>query len=395
MKRVLLLLSILVSSLNCAFGKEVDAKNFFTFEKLPWRCIVTLSDPELCKVEYYDREGTVIARGRIGGNGEYDLYLRDTVTRLFYHATAKFDAEGNLVKERTDSRSLAYNPFSNTIGVFYYNEDNCDKFGNWTEAVTMGPKYVRRQISYYDDASFDAADAALIAELSKTERRSDDNFSMAEFTLSILLCKIMQLPAGLVASATWIYLFMLIFMRRRLYAKIDNYAGCKVTPNGYFSKVQLQGIVPMGVLAIGLLVGLLLSNISAGVWEALFSLAVEALMLWLFWMYCRRWVRRRSDNMQPRAAKASLFFAIMSIFALIAFLILAAYFIFFAVVIVVILFCLNSTIFSKLSWSPTVRSEPSTCRSCKYFDGTSCILHGYGTHQEGSCNDYERTTHPA
>lgn len=237
--------------------------------------------------------------------------------------------------------------------------------------------------------------AAQLCAYGENINLKEEGFDTTNTFLQIVMWLI-SLPMGLIGIATCVYLFMLIFMRRKLYAKIDNYAGMKVTPDGFFSKVQLQGILPVAIFAFLMFFGMgILVNIVHGVSVVLLALAVEALAFAALFFYCRWWVRRNSNNMPVRAAKATLFFAIMSICAAIEIVIIAMYVVIIALMIVLGLFLVNVALGSMAgsgsgsSSGSSSSSSGNICSNCKFYDCGRCGLNGRDMRYNDKCGQFE------
>ena len=201
-------------------------------------------------------------------------------------------------------------------------------------------------------------------------------------------------PLLAVGSATMVWLFMLLFKRRNLYDWIDRRAGAIITPDGLFSKVQLQGIIPVVLLCIALYVPAIYAFCQHKTGVA--SVLLQLLCFGLCGVYCRWWVVRKSRTMPRRKARMMLFYAFMSVCSAVAGAALAVYVIYLAVLLVigyVVLSVLGET-GSGGGGKSSSEERPDNdtwkiCGHCHYFNGDRCSKYGYGkTFIDSGCSSF-------
>ena len=313
MKKLCLFL-LLACQVLTAFGESANVSDFFKFKKMPWHCVVVVSRQgrnDLSKSIYYYPDGRIKAYGIIRDDGSYNLYVLDYYKKddshENYEISGKFDEKGRLIKT---GRRQPFHPdiFRNLGGSYWCKDDSIDKYGNWTVSGAS-QIVITRQLRYYDDESYDAQEDALldelIAEAPKLGQKVDAKIDL-KIAISTL-CSLPLLPLAGLIPLTLICLFMLLFRKRQLYDLFDNYAGEKITPIGAFSKLQLQGIIPVTLYAGPIYIGMLL-------FQNIFAYGLAGLAgIVLCGLYCRWWIRRKSSEMPICKAKAMLVFAIVSV----------------------------------------------------------------------------------
>ena len=202
------------------------------------------------------------------------------------------------------------------------------------------------------------------------------------------------IPLMVLGLATMVWLFMLLFMRRKLYGWIDRRAGSIITPDGLFSKVQLQGIIPLLLFWAALYFP---AMHAFGEQTDITTVLLQLLGFGLCGAYCRWWVVRKSRTMPRRKARMILLYAIMSICSAVAGAALAVYVIYLAVLLVIGYVALSvlgesgsGTSRGGSSSGETGSSNYGTCNQCSCFYDNKCHKYNYPVSgNDPACHGFE------
>ena len=204
-----------------------------------------------------------------------------------------------------------------------------------------------------------------------------------------------MVPILVLGAATMVWLFMLLFKRRKLYDWIDRRAGAIISPDGLFSKVQLQGIIPVLLFCTALA--------APGIYDSYLhetgvaSVVLQLLCFVLCGVYCHWQVVRKSRTMPRRKARMMLLYAFMSVCTVVAGIMLAVYVIYW-VAILAIGYAVMSVLGEAGSSGGGNRSSEERpaddswkiCGHCYYFcDDNRCSKYHYGvTFNDSGCSSF-------
>ena len=201
-------------------------------------------------------------------------------------------------------------------------------------------------------------------------------------------------PILVVGSATMVWLFMLLFKRRKLYGWIDRRAGAIITPDRLFSKLQLQGIIPVLLLCIALYVPAIYAFCQHKTDVA--SVLLQLLCFGLCGAYCHWLVVRNSRTMPRRKARMMLLYAFMSVCTVVAGVILAVYVIYLVVILAIGYAAMSVLGEAGSGGGGKSSSEESSdndawkiCGHCHYFTGDRCSKYYYSvTFNDPGCSGF-------
>lgn len=404
MKKLLLLLLTVCAAFSVdAAGRSTDIPHCFEFIQTPWRCKVVVSrlgKPDISNVLYYYRDGRRKAAGWMSDNGEYEFYLfkyKDGEIHGNYFVSNRLDNNGQLVQKCLLDRHYEA-PFNGMHGFrLLYDQDKAvDSHGNWLVA-TDDSTSVRRELDYYGESSYNAETDAFLDALYESAPELLRKTGMAQ-TLSnlkntpmLILARLFQL----VVLATWVYLFMLIFFRRRLYGFFDRLAGDSITPQdgSIFSRLHLHGLIPVSLIVVPEVVLFYLLREQSQ--ERLMAIidTVAIVMLAVSYLYCRSWVRRRSGEMPAKKAWVSLLFGILGVCAAMSAVVLVFVAIWLAIVLGFLYFGVNTAFGGLLKGGSGNSSVDGTtgagqCRNCIYRNEGFCTKHSKAVGMNGTCSMY-------